>query len=37
MRKKKQLKKFADWFCAMYDLPRIKIKFINARALRAPL
>lgn len=36
MRKKKQLKKFADWFCAMCDLPRIKIKFINARALRAP-
>ena len=36
MRKKKQLKKFADWFCSVYSLPRIKISFINARSLRAP-
>ena len=36
MRKKKQLKKFADWFCSMCNLPRIKISFINARSLRAP-
>ena len=36
MRKKKQLKKFADWFCSMLKLSRVKINFINARALCAP-
>lgn len=38
MRKKKQLKKFADWFCSTLKLPRVKVNFINACALcaRAP-
>lgn len=36
MRKKKQIKRFANWFFGEFNLPKIKIRYINAIALRMP-
>lgn len=36
MRKKKKAKHFANWFFGEFDLPKIKIQYINAISLRMP-